>query len=221
MTILKTVLLLLLYTGSSSLFSQYDCIFFPILQHAEINQPQIDSIQIISVKQKVKFERDGTTMWISLYSKSPITASEIDSTLNRIETEYHGDNAVFINDKEHWKTLTPSGNFDLIDSTFYLKFTPKSCWGGAYPVTSKNKIKRNKSNAVTRVKSAEYICDYSYDSNNHIISANIKYRRGVQVYEGAIKKATFIYDATGKISAISTKYYHTDSEADYFTITYF
>ena len=221
MPFLKLVFILLLFTCSNPLFTQDNCVFFPVIQHADvINKIQIDSIQIIRVEQEVKLEIAGTPAWISLRTISPITAFEIDSTLNRIKKEWHSDSAVFINEEERWRTIKSSENDALIDSTLYIKFTPKSCWGGAYPVMHKNKIKRNKLNLVTRVKSAEFICDYTYDSNNHIITVEIKYRRGVQVYEGSIGQAEFMYDASGRISAIKTKDYFSGTELDYFTIVY-
>ena len=81
--------------------------------------------------------------------------------------------AVFINKEEEWQTITPSNYFSLIDTSHYINAIPNSCWGGIVQIACKNKIKRNKSQLISRVKSDQFTCSYTYDQYNNIKTAKI------------------------------------------------
>ncbi|MFT5819977.1 MAG: hypothetical protein ACI8ZM_001202 [Crocinitomix sp.] len=220
---LKSYLFCLLLGLSPSVLATYNCVFYAVIENAfEVNKTQFDSIQFTRVKQKVKLMSGDKPVWIGLNTKSPITRLEIDSTLTKIKRKWNGDSVVFINESNLWQTITPSNYKSFIDTTHYVTPIKTSCWGGMNWISCKNKIRRNKAQLVSKVKSDQFICVYTYDQNNRVKSANIKYRKRKIISESTPCFAEFIYDATGKIIAIKTRSCYSNSiELDYFTIAYF
>jgi hypothetical protein len=140
----------------------------------------------------------------------------------QITKEWNGDPTFFKKPPQLWRTYTASNYPNLIDSTHYFKLDSKTCWGPGNPRSCKNKIKRNKEGLLVKVKSAEFICDYTYDQNNWIKTVRITYRIGATLYTDKPSFAEFMYNGSGEVIALRIKPLNSEStKLDYFTIAYF